>query len=66
MGRLMPLVYDELHRIAGNAMNGETQGHTLQPTALIHEAYLRLLDQRTAKWENRSKFFGIASTMLRG
>lgn len=63
--RLMPLVYDELHRAAARAMRGEAVGHTLQPTALVNEAYLRLVDQTAASWKNRSQFFGVASQAMR-
>ena len=54
---LMPLVYDELHRLAGSYLRRERSGHTLQPTALVNEAYLRLTDQRKAHWRNRAQFF---------
>ena len=61
----MPLVYDELHRVAANAMRRETPGHTLQPTALVHEAYLRIVDQQTADWKSRGQFYSIAAAMMR-
>lgn len=61
----MPLVYDELHRSAVRAMRSEAVGHTLQPTALVNEAYLRLVDQHRASWQNRSQFYGIAAQMMR-
>jgi RNA polymerase sigma factor (TIGR02999 family) len=62
---LMPLVYDELHRIAARYLRRERQGHTLQTTALINEAYLRIVDQRNVNWKNRSQFFGVAAQMMR-
>ena len=63
--RLLPLVYDQLHRQAMRAFSRERPGHTLQPTALVNEVYLRLADQREMKWQNRAQFFGIASQMMR-
>ena len=62
---LMPLVYSELRRLATNYLRRERQGHTLQPTALVHEAYLKLVDQRNAKWQNRAQFFGISAQLMR-
>ncbi len=62
---LMPLVYDELRRRASDYLRRERPGHTLQPTALVHEAYLRLVDQRRMAWRNRAQFFGIAAEMMR-
>lgn len=62
---MMPLVYDELHRIAARYLGGERPGHTLQPTALVHEAYLRLINQRSVDWRNRAQFMGIAAGMMR-
>jgi RNA polymerase sigma factor (TIGR02999 family) len=59
--RLMPLVYDELRRQARNYLGKERGAKTLQPTALVHEAYLRLVDQTRVNWQNRTHFFGIAS-----
>ena len=61
----MPLVYDELHRAAARAMRGETVGHTLQPTALVNEAYVRLIDWKNAKFENRAHFFGVSAQLMR-
>jgi RNA polymerase sigma factor (TIGR02999 family) len=61
----MPLVYDELRRRAAAYLRREARDHTLQPTALVHEAYLRLVDQRRAIWQNRAQFFGVASQMMR-
>jgi RNA polymerase sigma factor (TIGR02999 family) len=65
LDRLMPLVYGELRRIARNQMRGERPGHTLQPTVLVHEAFLRLVDQNRADWRNRSQFFGVAAQLMR-
>src|SRR5215212_1972428 len=62
---LMPIVYAELHRQATNYLRRERIGHTLQPTALINEAYLKLIDQREVNWANRSHFFGIAAQAMR-
>ena len=63
--RLMPLVYDELHRRATSQMRQERAGHTLQPTALVHEAFLKLVGQRAASFRNRAHFFAIASQLMR-
>src|SRR3954468_11046953 len=63
--RLLPIVYAELHRRAAAAMRREDAGHTLQPTALVHEAYLRLVDQSRADWQNRAQFYGIAAQLMR-
>src|SRR5206468_9222000 len=63
--QLTPLVYDELHRLARRYMRRESPGHTLQTSALVNEAYLRLIDQRNVGWQNRSHFFGIASQLMR-
>ena len=65
LDQLMPLVYDELHRQAARYLRREQAGHTLQTTALIHEAYVRLVDQRNVQWQNRAHFFGIAAQMMR-
>src|SRR6476646_10325612 len=65
LDRLMPLVYSELRRLASNYLRRERQGHTLQPTALVNEAYLRLVDQKHAKWQNRAQFFGISAQLMR-
>lgn len=62
---LAPLIYTELHRQAHNYLRGERPNHTLQTTALINEAYLRLAAQRNIKWQNRAHFFGIAANMMR-
>lgn len=65
LDRLMPLVYEELRRLAHHYMNRERPGHTLQTTALVNEAYLRLVDQESMRWENRAHFFGIAARLMR-
>ncbi|MEP6903710.1 MAG: sigma-70 family RNA polymerase sigma factor [Actinomycetota bacterium] len=62
---LMPLVYDELHKQARRYLRRERSNHTLQTTALIHEAYLKLIDQRDVDWESRTHFFAVASNMMR-
>lgn len=63
--RLVPIVYDELRRRAAALLRRERSGHTLQPTALVHEAYLRLVRQDRAEWQNRAQFFAVASEMMR-
>jgi RNA polymerase sigma factor (TIGR02999 family) len=63
--RLIPAVYDELRRQAARAMRREGHEHTLQTTALVHEAYLRLVDQQRVQWRNRAHFFGIAAEVMR-
>ena len=65
LDQLMPLVYDELRRLARSYLRRERSDHTLQATALVHEAYLRLIDQHSVSWHNRAHFFGIASQMMR-
>jgi len=65
LDRLMPLVYDELHRMASRYLRRERPGHTLQTTALINEAYLRIVDQNRVNWQNRAHFFGVAAQMMR-
>ena len=62
---LLPIVYDELRRLAGSMMRSERPGHTLQPTALVHEAFLRLLGSADIAWENRAHFFGAAALAMR-
>ena len=62
---LMPLVYDELRRLARSYLQRERPDHTLQATGLVHEAYLRLVDQRTTTWQNRAHFFGVAAQLMR-
>lgn len=63
--QLFPLVYEELRRLAHHYMTQERPGHTLQTTAVVHEAYLRLIDQKHVQWHNRAHFFAIASQMMR-
>lgn len=65
LDRLMPLVYQELHRMASRYLTSERSGHTLQSTALVHEAYVRLVDQRLVDWQNRAQFFGLAAQAMR-
>src|SRR5712692_5676204 len=62
---LIPLVYDELRRLAAHFMRQERPDHTLQATALVHEAYLRLVKQRNVSWQNRAHFFAIAGKLMR-
>src|SRR5947209_8421261 len=62
---LMPLVYEELHRLAHLYMKQERSGHTLQTSALVNEAFVRLVDQRDVRWQNRAHFFGIAAQIMR-
>jgi RNA polymerase sigma-70 factor, ECF subfamily len=62
---LTPLVYKELRRRAASHLRRERKSHTLQPTALVHEAYLRLVDQNNPNWQNRSHFYGVASQLMR-
>jgi RNA polymerase sigma factor (TIGR02999 family) len=63
--KLLPVVYAELHRRAAAAMRREGEGHTLQPTALVNEAYMKLVDQRQSHWQNRAQFYGIAAQLMR-
>ena len=63
--RLLPLVYNELRRLAGHYMRDERANHTLQPTALVHEAFLRLAGQDRANWQNRAQFMGICGQLMR-
>jgi RNA polymerase sigma-70 factor (ECF subfamily) len=65
LAQLMPLVYDELHRLAGAYLRRERGDHTLQPTALVNEAYLKLVRQRNIQWQNRAQFFGVAAQLMR-
>jgi RNA polymerase sigma factor (TIGR02999 family) len=65
LAELIPAVYDELRRLAGYYLHQERSDHTLQATALVHEAYLRLVDQRRVDWKNRSHFFGVAAHLMR-
>lgn len=62
---LMPLVYQELRDLARRYLQRERGNHTLQPTALVHEAYLRLVDQSRVQWQNRAQFFGVAAQLMR-
>jgi RNA polymerase sigma-70 factor (ECF subfamily) len=62
---LMPLVYEELRRLAHRCMSRERPGHTLQTSALVNEAYLRLVDQKNVRWQDRAHFFGIAARLMR-
>ncbi len=63
--RLIPLVYDELRRLADRYLRRERPDHTLQPTALVHETYLRLVNQTEVRWQNRAHFFGLAAQLMR-
>jgi RNA polymerase sigma factor (TIGR02999 family) len=65
LDRLLPLVYKELRRRAASCMRGENVGHTLQPTSLVHDAYLRLIQQDNASWQNRAHFIAVASQVIR-
>ncbi|HRH41909.1 MAG TPA: sigma-70 family RNA polymerase sigma factor [Pyrinomonadaceae bacterium] len=65
LDELLPLVYSELHKQAKRYLRRERQDHTLQTTALIHEAYLKLIDQRNVEWESRTHFFAISAQMMR-
>lgn len=62
---LLPAVYDELRRLAGSYLRIERNNHTLRPTALVHEAYIRLFGQRAVEWQNRAHFFGVAARLMR-
>jgi len=65
LDEMMPLVYDELRRLAASCLRRERRDHTLEPTALVHEAYLRLVDQRSADWKGLAQFYGIAARVMR-
>ncbi len=65
LNQLLPLVYAELRRVAARQLRNERVEHTLQPTALVHEVYLRLVDQRHIDWQNRAHFFGVAAQVMR-
>ena len=65
LDEMLPLVYDELRRLAAAYLLRERHDHTLQPTALVHEAYMRLVDQRQVNWKNRAQFVGLAAVMMR-
>ena len=62
---LLPVIYDELRKLAANYLRRERPDHTLQPTALVHEAYIRLVDQTRVNWQNRAHFFGVAAQIMR-
>jgi RNA polymerase sigma factor (TIGR02999 family) len=65
LNKLIPLVYDELHKLASRYLRRERPDHTLQTTALVHEAYIKLVDQKDANWQNRLQFFGVAAQLMR-
>ena len=65
LDKLMPLVYAELRRLARSYLRHERPNHTLQPTALVNEAYLKLVDQKNARWQNRAQFYGVAAQLMR-
>lgn len=65
LDEMLALVYEELHRLASSYLSRERPDHTLQPTALVHEAYLRLINQRDVDWRNRAQFLGLAAGMMR-
>lgn len=65
LNKLIPLVFEDLRRIARRMFQRESDGHTLQPTALVNEVYFRLVDQRTPQWQNREQFFSVAALMMR-
>lgn len=65
LNELLPLVYDELRRLAGSYVSRERPNHTLQPTALVHEAYIRLIGQNEIDWQSRAHFFGVSARLMR-
>ena len=65
LNQLLPLVYAELRRVAARQLRSERTDHTLQPTALVHEVFIRLVDQRQVDWQNRAHFFGVAANVMR-
>ncbi len=65
VNQILPHIYDELRMLAGSYLRRERVDHTLQPTALVHEAYMKLIDQRQVQWQNRAHFFGIAAQVMR-
>jgi RNA polymerase sigma-70 factor (ECF subfamily) len=65
LDELTPLVYEELHQLAHRYMRGERAGHTLQTTALVNEAYTRLIDWKNVRWQNRAHFFGVSAELMR-
>lgn len=65
LDKLLPIVYEELHRLAAGYMRKESPGNTLQTSALVNEAYIKLVDQKNVRWQNRAHFFGIAAQLMR-
>ncbi len=65
LDKLIPIVFEDLRRIAGRMFQRESDGHTLQPTALVNEVYFRLVDQKSVQWQNREQFFSVAALMMR-
>src|SRR4029079_14788998 len=65
LDQLMPLVYDELHRLAESYLRRERREHTLQPTALVNELFLKFFDQNSTSWQNRAQFFGVSAQIMR-
>ena len=65
VNHILPHIYDELKRLASSYLRRERSDHTLQPTALVHEAYMKLVDQKRVRWQNRAHFFGIAAQVMR-
>lgn len=65
LNQLLPLVYAELRGVAARQLRSERDNHTLQPTALVHEVFIRLVDQRQVDWQNRAHFFGVAANVMR-
>ena len=65
LNQLLPLVYAELRRVAARQLRSERADHTLQPTALVHEVFIRLVDQRQVDWQDRAHFFGVAANVMR-
>ena len=65
VNQILPHIYDELKRLASSYLRRERVNHTLQPTALVHEAYMKLIDQKRVQWQNRAHFFGIAAQVMR-
>src|SRR5215207_9546010 len=65
VNQILPHIYDELRRLASSYLRRERSNHTLQPTALVHEAYMKLIDQKQVQWQNRAHFFGIAAQVMR-
>lgn len=65
VNQILPQIYDELRKLAGSYLRREGSDHTLQPTGLVHEAYVKLIDQNHVKWQNRAHFFGITAQVMR-